>query len=292
VAVVWNGLNGTRRVWLDGAKDAGAKVLVFENSPFPESVTVDSKGVNFANGLPRHIGPYQKWLTENPSATELPQVTAARISQRRPVSKLTSGVADMPPLDSPFVFVPLQFQGDSQLRLFGGMCRTVEATIDCVCDAARHLPKNWHVRMKEHPSDPRSFKEHLKVVGAGLPVFIDNQTDTFDQVRAARLVCTVNSSVGLEAMLLGRPVAVMGQAFWAISDLAAICDTMQALRTVFSDPALHSFDQAARQAFLSFLVSEYYPKLTKSETGLSMDSDERAKVIRRLDRPFGSGPLQ
>ena len=52
IAVAWNGLNGTRRVFMDGARDAGARQLYFELSPFSGRITVDPCGVNFSNSLP------------------------------------------------------------------------------------------------------------------------------------------------------------------------------------------------------------------------------------------------
>ena len=62
VAVCWNGLNGSRRVFADAARDAGARVLVFERAPLPGRVTVDPQGVNFANSLPRDIRFYTDWF--------------------------------------------------------------------------------------------------------------------------------------------------------------------------------------------------------------------------------------
>jgi hypothetical protein len=70
VAVVWNGLNGSRRVFADGARDAGARVLFFERAPLPGRVTVDPCGVNFANSLPREIGVYTDWLAASDTPSE------------------------------------------------------------------------------------------------------------------------------------------------------------------------------------------------------------------------------
>ena len=41
VAVCWNGLNGTRRAFMQGARHAGARLLFFELAPLPGRVTID-----------------------------------------------------------------------------------------------------------------------------------------------------------------------------------------------------------------------------------------------------------
>lgn len=284
VALVWNGLNGSRRVWAEAAKDAGAKVLFFEHSPMPDSLTVDPVGVNFANALPREIAPYKAWLAAHPELRGAWQGAASKITQRKPVGKSPDTARDVPAMDQPFVFAPLQFQNDSQLRIFGGVCNTVEATIDHICRAAPYLPKGWHIRLKEHPSDPGSYRKHLEKVGQGLPVYFDNITDTFEQVRGAKLVCTVNSSVGLEALMLNRPVVTLGRAFWSIPSLAAQGDTDERLAAVFADPTAIRVDPEAREAFLCFLLAEYYPKLTKSGGLWSVPKDDRGRIISRLTR--------
>lgn len=44
IAVAWNGLNGGRFVFMQGAADAGARTLHFELAPFPDTITVDPRG--------------------------------------------------------------------------------------------------------------------------------------------------------------------------------------------------------------------------------------------------------
>ena len=47
-------------------------------------------------------------------------------------------------------------------------------------------------------------------------IWLDNDTDTFEQVAASRGVVTVNSSVGIQAFYFDKPVVVCGQTFWSI----------------------------------------------------------------------------
>lgn len=288
VALAWNGLNGSRRVWIEAARDAGAKVLCFEHAPVPNAITADPKGVNFANALPRVGQPYIDWLARHPEARGAWHPAANRITQRKP-NPAKDGLAsdlDAPSLETNFLFVPLQYQGDSQLRIFGGRCRTLEQTIDHVVEAAKNLPEGWHLRVKEHPSDPSTIRPHLEAARGALPIFIDNATDTFAQVRAAKAVVTVNSSVGLEALMLGKPVVVMGEAFWALPGLTISGQTPADLAAALAAPEHLTYDPELREAFLSYLVACYYPRLDETENGYKMPSADRAHVIARLETPL------
>lgn len=278
IAVCWNGLNGTRRAFMEGARDAGARTLYFELSPFSGRITVDPCGVNNANSLPREIGPYVAWDQTFGISDGWREVRNTIQARKPAVSR-----ADAPPvrpITEPFVFLPLQVPGDSQLRLFGGAFRTVEATIEAAITAAQALPDGWHLRLKEHPSSPIRFGDLIARL-AHPKIVLDNGTDTFTQVAAARAIITVNSSVGLEAMFFDKPVVALGECFWAINGVAISCPTVEGLIRLLKNPEdLLSFDVKERNAFLSFLTQIYYPKLPKD--GTKMHPEEVEKIRLRL----------
>ncbi len=281
IAVVWNGLNGTRRVFMDGARDAGAKTLFFELGPFADTLTVDPCGVNNANSLPRDPEPYLLWAAARRGGNEEWRLIRDTIKARQPITLQEESVSGRS-LDEPFIFVPLQVPGDSQLRIFGGAFRTVESVIKAVAQAAKSLPDGWHLRLKEHPTSPVRFDalvtkyKHPKLV-------LDNATDTFTQVGASQAVLTVNSSVGLEAMFFEKPVVAMGECFWAIPGVAEHCGDLGALEEMMKMPAKLTFDPVLRNAFLSFLIDVYYPKV--SGEGWDIATEEIEKIRQRLNGP-------
>ena len=258
VAVCWNGLNGTRRAFMQGARHAGARMLFFELAPLPGRITMDPNGVNYANSLPRDIAPYRAWANDHAPAPDAWRAAGRDIAQR-PADRERDAGSGLPPLDAPFLFVPLQTPGDSQLRLFGGAFPTVEGFIDALIAASAHLPEGWHLRVKEHPTAPTSFAE--KFAGLENPrIFLDNGTDTFQQVAASRGVITVNSSVGLESMFYDKPVVACGQCFWAIPGVALQAATPQALDDLCAAPDALTYSQDARDAFMNMLTQSYYPE--------------------------------
>jgi len=273
VCVVWNGLNGSRAVYAAAAEDAGNKVLYFELCPFPGRVTVDPKGVNFASALPRSAQAYLDWCDVHaPDMDEIARV-GDQIRQRRPARKPADTGQNFPA--GKFIFIPLQTPGDSQLRLFGGAFPTIESFVAAICEAAEELPGGWHVRLKEHPTAEHPLDK--TALSGAKRVFLCNEMDTFEQVRASSLVVTVNSSVGLEAMFFDKPVSACGQCFWAIDGIAHSATDPGALRDLFTAPETVRSDQRLRQAFLSYLVHEYYPRPDGS-------GRTQAQILKRLEK--------
>ncbi len=260
VAVAWNGLNSMRQVFMRAAQDAGNKTLFFELAPFPDRITADPKGVNFENSLPRTAAPYLAWAKVKCRDPHGWRALRDTITQRKPSAKYQTS-AQAPAMEGPFIFVPLQVPGDSQMRVFGGQYRTIEQFVDTILSAAHNCPPGWHIRIKEHPSAAPFVRKAIEASGV-TNVRVDNVTDTFAQVKAAELVLTINSSVGLEAMFFDKPVVAAGQCFWAIDGIAAAAQNPQALADLFSTPLSASFDPLARQAFFNFLNEEYYPRLS------------------------------
>ena len=281
VAVVWNGLNGSRRVFADGARDAGARTLFFERAPLPGRVTVDAHGVNFANALPRDIGFYTDWLATSDLPPEQWRALRGQIKARAPKDPNISDLAHSD-LSGPFLFVPLQVQGDSQLRLFGGAWRTVPDFIHMLCAVSHSLPEGWHLRLKEHPSGQPCAADII-AAHPGARVVLDNTTNTFAQVAASRGVITVNSSVGLESMWFDKPVIACGQAFWALDGVAISAPDADSLQQCLSRPDRLTFDPQARAALLSYLDQAYYPHYPAT------DPDRRGgnsrMISAKLERP-------
>ncbi len=278
IAVAWNGLNGTRRVFLDAARDAGSALLAFELCPFPNRITVDPVGVNFANGLPRTAAPYLTWATgrtDQDAWRNMRDQIRARPSMRQSPKAA-------PRLDEKFIFLPLQVPGDSQLRLFGGEYPNVETVIETVSHAAQSLPDGWHLRIKEHPSSPVRFDDLLARLGHSKLV-VDNGTDTFSQVDASQGVVTVNSSVGLEAMFFDKAVVALGHCFWAIPSIAHACPVRADLASFMSDSSQWTYDKKARSAFLNFLTETYYPDTSQTDSKGCLLPTQLAKIECRLN---------
>ncbi len=113
---------------------------------------------------------------------------------------------DQPPvLPADYIFVPLQVPGDTVLKLAHFSQEDLVATL--IRD--RVAP----VVIKVHPVARHDFPEHVAAIralhdpGAGVHV-VDGHVH--DLILGARVVVCTNSGVGVEALLLGRPVITCG----------------------------------------------------------------------------------
>ena len=283
-AVAWNGLTGSRKVFLDAARDAGAPVLHAELAPLAGRITLDPAGVNAESSVPSDAGFYRTWAAEDParqseSWREMGASLVSRPSRRKDVGQASGQLPD-----TPFIFCPLQVPDDSQITLFSGWTGNLETFLTVLVDAVRHLPPGWHLRLKEHPSARSSLAPALAPLLATGRAVLDNDTDSFDQLRASRCVLTVNSSMGLQAFFFDKPVIVTGRALFAIPGLATPVRDAEALTRAFSATDALTFDAGLRSAFMNWLDREYYPGFTLSEGVARHDAEGFARALEQAHR--------
>lgn len=255
MAVVWNGLTGSRMAFMQGARDAGAPMLYAELAPLPGRITLDPGGVNAEGSVPQDPAFFHAWAATTDTADwrQIGAGLTARASRRADVGQ---GGGALP--DTPFLFCPLQVPDDSQVTLFSGWCGGMAGFLSALGQAASHLPEGWHLRLKEHPSAKvplRPLLEPLLVEGR---VVLDNATDSFAQVAASRGVVTLNSSMGLQAFFHDKPVVTLGRAFFNLAGLVHHAEGQPALNALFAAPEALDYDESLRAAFLTWLDREYY----------------------------------
>ncbi|TNE68122.1 MAG: capsular biosynthesis protein [Rhodobacteraceae bacterium] len=265
VALCWNGITGSRRVFMEGARDAGVPTLYAELAPFPGRMQLDHSGVNALGSLPGDPRFYTSWAAgradrQDDGWRHLGANLTARASKRADVGQ----AAGVDLAGEKFLFVPLQVPNDSQITLFSGWVGSVPNMLAELAKAASSLPEGWHIRVKEHPSAKTSLAWPLAraVEAAKGRIVVDNQTDTFEQVRASRGVITINSSVGLQAFFYDKPVIVLGQAFFALPGLVRVAGNAEALSGALYQAESLSFDPELRAAFMSYLDQVHFPHVS------------------------------
>ncbi len=259
IAACWQGLTGTRRAFMLGALDAGAPRLFAELAPLPGYKTLDPSGVNAEGSVPRDPKTFTKIEPNALLLSEIKNQLAARPSRRSDVGQTA--------LDAEaagnFLFVPLQVPDDSQMLLFADWVGSATGFVDALAVASAQLPDGWHLRLKEHPSSRIRLTEQIEqAIANGARLVLDNQSDSFEQIRASKGVVTVNSSMGLQAMFFGKAVITAGQAFFAQPGLTHHVESAGALAHSLSVVETISFDADLRQRFLTWLASEYYVRET------------------------------
>lgn len=267
--VVWNGAHRYCKL-LIALAPAECKVFYFENGLLPDTTTLDTRGVNYLNSVPRDPAFYLNY----PYSTSGQQAPAVLIPRKPRVSNIEP-VA----LPERFIFIPFQDDRDSQVRLFSpwiaNMCELF------VLGERLARDTGMTVVFKEHPSSRESYPQLHERTTENL--LFANGNATQQLIESSEFVITLNSTVGLESLLLGKPVMTLGQAFFNIEGLVAHADSAdQAVEKVRAFPDW-SLDARLRSNFLHYLAEHYCVK------GHWKTADE-AQILRvagRMTRELG-----
>ena len=239
VVVIYNGSNYPESV-LEAASRGRSRVFI-EAGFFPGTLQIDPKGLNGANSVPRDPAFYLD-ANEDFAAEGYPQSVNNRPSKT---------AAERVELDPGYIFVPFQVPSDMQVTQHSPWVRDMAQFLDVICDAADRHPDLRFV-IKEHPS----FKRSVVGLRAHPRVRFANGNVTSELIRDARAVITLNSTVGLEALLLERPVITLGEACYNIEGLVRHAPDPAALDAALADPDQPAQPRLLRQV-IGYLWNRY-----------------------------------
>lgn len=150
-----------------------------------------------------------------------------------------------------FCFLPLQVSNDTQLLINSGYSNE-----ELIEEAEKYCVKNgYELVIKIHPAEQNKMFVSAVFGMQKVHNFIIACNDTKELIQKSELLLVNNSTVGLEAMILGKPVKIYGKAIY------------------------NSFDKKRMRAYvLKYLVDMNY--FSNSET---IDRDEVEKIIA-MDR--------
>ncbi len=254
---VWGGQSVDVKAAITAAADLGVPSYVFECGLLPRTTTCDPRGVNADNSVPREPEVYQQYTRE----AELPSQLLQRASLQQ---------HDEVPLPARYIFVPFQVRLDSQVLLYSPWVRDMRHLYDLCTDAAAEALEDSDIKLvfKQHPSCPETYPELHYFAQSNDRVIFANGNNTQQILQGALGVITVNSTVGIEALLMQRPVMTVGQACYAVSGVAAhasrASDLVQWMRSIAAEQPP---SDALRKPFLNYLACEYCVPDTHKEPG-------------------------
>jgi len=154
------------------------------------------------------------------------QLAKSRISYYSYRSKYTS----IESIIEPYIFFPLQTHTDSNILLNAGP-GSIDAFLDLVLSAFKlfHDISGVNLVIKEHPMDlfrksyPRNNGNGVYWIDPATSIsHIINQTHCFGTL-------VINSTAGLESLLLKKPVLCLGNALYCYPELVEIPDALDAM---------------------------------------------------------------
>ena len=277
--VLWNGMKQPNKTPYEVAKHCGLKTMLFENGLLPNTTVLDPRGVNALNSMPRLSEFYQNLPIGDKSLRRQLDVRAPHKNRKN--RRQDTEIPER------YVFVPFQVPNDTQIVCHSPWIDSMESFYEKLEHALNYLESlvNWKpfkIVVKEHPSWPRSFHNlHDK----NNHIVFANEHNTQTLIENAIAVMTINSTVGVEGLLLGKKVITLGDSFINVPGVCWHAHDQVSLNHILSNIDTLDLDKKLITGFLNFLKNDYlipdaWQKVTK-------DSTEHLEAIRnRLENPY------
>ncbi|GGW85226.1 hypothetical protein GCM10007391_18910 [Alteromonas halophila] len=247
VVGVWNGqkmpsVGIAKAAWL-----LEKSVVYFENGLLPDTTTCDWQGVNCRNSLPKDPEFYRQFDRQDKQLPTDLLPRAAKTSKARGINETE--------LPKRYIFVPFQVETDSQIICNSAWIKSMAQLHAYLCNALDALDDpDLHIVIKEHPSESIRH-DHLH--GRHPRVLFANQCATQQLIEKAQAVMTINSTVGIESLLLNKPVMVLGEACYGVPGVTLGITNEQELKDALSNPTDTATDSELKRGFLNFLHQHY-----------------------------------
>jgi len=180
-----------------------------------------------------------------------------------------------------FVYYPLHVPGDVALTLRAPEFLDQIALVDFL---ARAVPWTHRVVVKEHPAMVGS--SNVSRLRALLNVndnvhLISPTVNNFEVIGRADAVVSINSKSGAEALLLGKPVVVLGDAFYRDSGLVHLLNQPRelpsSLRDVLADGFCYGIEDV--RAFFQAVWDQTFPGELYDETPHNITTFSRSLLL-------------
>lgn len=182
--------------------------------------------------------------------TELVRSRISRVT-RHHLGK-AMGFFDLPVPGEKYVFFPLQVQPErSTLILAPFLCDQL-AVIENI---SKSLPVGYRLYVKDHPIflGRRPLSEYRRLRSIYNVRLLDTQLPSFEIVKNAALVISISNTIGMEAILLQKPLIVFGEAFYNDYDQSTYVDNIKQLPYAIQD-LLASF-KPDRENLLKYIIA-------------------------------------
>jgi glycosyltransferase involved in cell wall biosynthesis len=201
--IVWNGYTGyTANVLRCLGHQRGLPMFFAERSVLRDGVFLDPRGVNGYSEL-ASIGP-KALLSNHPEPARQPKSFLRRFTRHELDALRASG-----PWRTArrIIFVPLQVEKDTNITMHSGDFKSMADLVRTV--HSQHADSGTAIVVRPHPEEVDAIE-----IPDLADVYIEAGGDLEAWLEIADLVVTINSTVGLTALLRGRPVQSYGEGIY------------------------------------------------------------------------------
>lgn len=270
--IVWNGLHHPLAAATELAKKMNIKTIFMENGYMPSTISVDSAGVNYYSSLTGKGSDFYKKVS----------IQKEKLDKLYDSIKSKSIREQMPNLPKNYIFLPLQVHDDTQILIHSPQIKKMEDFIRKVYTAIEKVNerenKNYYLVLKEHPQDiGRIGYDDIYKEYEGKKFVVIKQGNIHQILKDSQLVITINSTVGIEALIYHKPVIILGNAFYNIKGITYSLQDFDDLSTAISYALKNELNHELIDKFLYFLRYEYLV-----ESGKNNNSKDENQVVDRI----------
>lgn len=151
------------------------------------------------------------------------------------------------------VFIPLQLKNDTVIKYYTRKPFDYGSFIRIADEIAGELVKeDWVFVSKKHPLDKDFPKNEYRNI-----IFAEDDTNISSLLEISDVVLTINSGVGLYAMMYEKPCLIAGEAFYAIEGVNVKTRSKDEIKD-FLLRGDFSVDRRKMLKFIHYLVNEFY----------------------------------
>ena len=146
------------------------------------------------------------------------------LSRKKRIQRSEDTIARMD--EKPYYLFPLQLDSDSQVRRYSPFSGMKEAIAWVMTSFAQHAPKDTHLVIRNHPLDngliryDRFIRSFSRACGIEDRVLFVESGNGVEMIRKSLAVVLLNSTMGLQALEMGKAVYCVGKSVYAMPGLA------------------------------------------------------------------------
>jgi len=262
------------------AKDYSIKTLFGEygptRAPFHQTLYFDINGTNYSPSIQKapilklanlDVVPIEAWIGNQEvqsSGNEKHALLSAGIT-------INDDFLGRLPFEDPYVFIPLQLADDLNTQISSKFQTPLEFLSSVI---PQIFKAGFKIIIKGHPGAelrPYNLVAEIKALEYAekfpTKIFIIPRDASIQLslhvIRQASAIITINSSVGFESVMLGKPVLLCGNANYDVGQSLKSID----LPTELDNISSNSKHKTQNPAISSFLLSHYYHPLEMVKSG-------------------------
>ena len=216
ILIVWNGLVAVRKIATYIALKMYAKLFFAERGVFPDSWYIDHSGVGGDSFLAKNDCKkcYLKFDVKKIKAV-VKQIDNNGKSLWEQPAKIDQNIRELYkiPYNKKIIFFPMQLDNDSNTLYFSPYFKT---SLEVIKKLVNNVEDCYFLLVKTHPKAKNSIEKINTILGQK-GVCVDD-INIIDLIYNVDCVITINSTVGFEAAIRGKPVLTLGKGFLSNKD--------------------------------------------------------------------------